>query len=498
MNNLPDSCAGALVVHALNQLKAHPQTPELKSMFESIKRRCCNKPYMCGLTTVFLLRYTRGILNILGNFQYRPMAVQSGLMYKAADITVVLPTTDIMSATIHRVMRSMLVHPVKKIVISTAGPKAHNQAAAFADLFRDERIVLIHREGVSRREQTAHAMEHVDTALMILQDDHTYWPKSNNFLPLLLVPFEKRLTGAVSVVLEARHRQHHFSWAGFWNFLGMTYLTRRRYEYCATSALDGGISTLSGRFGVFRTEIYASPRFLEAYLNERVFFGMIGPLNVDDDKFHSRWLADNNWHIELQAGPETTMATELGEWPKFNEQVLRWTRTTCRSNPRQVLHRMSWLQYPYTTFSLLVWFTRMSLIQEGLMFWFLRKTLESQDSLDYYGFVAIVLYFWVTSMKLIKIFAHFRNHPTDIVYFPGYLVFGYWCTLVKLWACLTWWNASWATEKVCYKPTTTKSVADQKPKEGEPQIEAVVHPSPKILKSRPHLHRRDHMQSSES
>ncbi|OAK98008.1 hypothetical protein IQ06DRAFT_349738 [Phaeosphaeriaceae sp. SRC1lsM3a] len=220
-------------------------------------------------------------------------------------------------------------------------------------------------------------MKYVDTALLILQDDHTYWPTTNIFLQSLLVPFQKPSIGAVGVVLEARHQLHKFSWAGFWNFLGMTYLDRRRYELCATYGIDGGISTLSGRFGVFRTEIYASPYFLKAYLNERIFFGMVGPLNADDDKFHTRWLIDHGWSIKLQTGPETKMTTELGEWPKFNEQVLRWTWTTYRSNPRQVLHRMSWIRHPYTTFCLSIWFTRMSLIQEGLMFWLLHETLKS-------------------------------------------------------------------------------------------------------------------------
>jgi hypothetical protein len=239
-----------------------------------------------------------------------------------------------MSETFIKVVQSILEHSIAKLIISSAGPKIKLQSEALEMLFPDPRIVMLHRDEASRREQTAQAMEHVNTSLLILQDDHTYWPAQSSFTKSVLAPFEEPKTGAVGVVLEARHRKHPFSFAGFWNFLGMTYLARRHYEYYGTCGIDGGLSTLAGRFSVFRSEIYKSEEFLQAYCNEYVFFGKVGPLNADDDKFHTRWLIDHGWKIKLQAGLESVMTTELGEWPKFNEQVLRWMRTTWRSNPR--------------------------------------------------------------------------------------------------------------------------------------------------------------------
>jgi hypothetical protein len=59
-------------------------------------------------------------------------------------------------------------------------------------------------------------------------------------------------------------------------------------------------------------------------------------------------------------------------------------------------------------------------------------------------------------MKSIKISAHFEKYPRDIIYFPTYLVFGYWFTLVKLWELLTWWNASWALAQVVDTPKEGK------------------------------------------
>jgi len=405
------------------------------------------------LVFVFLLRYTRVAMTIIGNLKYRQTDVSRSPKFNASDLTVVIPTTDIMPETFHRVVRSVLAHSVAKLIISTAGPKAEKDEEAFRFLFSDPRIALVHRDVASRREQTAHAMKYVDTPLLILQDDHTYWPNRSSFLRYVLAPFEEPSTGAVGVGLEARHRQHPFSVSGFWNFLGMTYLVRRHYEYCGTYGIDRGVSTLSGRFGAFRTEIYASKDFLKAYLNERVCFGLVGPLNVDDDKFHTRWLVEHDWDIKLQAGPETTMTTELGEWPRFNEQVSRWLRTSVRSNPRHLVHMKSWTRHPYTTWTLLVWFFRLSLVLEPLMFWLLHGVLETHDQQKHFKIAAVALYAWITVMKFFKIFGHFKKYPTDIMYFPGYILYGYWCTPVKIWAMLTWSNASWATAKAATSST---------------------------------------------
>jgi hypothetical protein len=65
-------------------------------------------------------------------------------------------------------------HSVAKLIISTAGPKIKLQNITFDILLPDPRIVILHRDEASLREQTAQAMEHVGTSLLVLQDDHTY------------------------------------------------------------------------------------------------------------------------------------------------------------------------------------------------------------------------------------------------------------------------------------------------------------------------------------
>ncbi|KAL1792305.1 hypothetical protein ACET3X_008812 [Alternaria dauci] len=394
---------------------------------------------------VFLLRYIRVITSLYGTYKYQPTPIPLEPTYHITDVTVIITTTYLMSKTLHHVVRSILNHQkIPRLVIATAGIEAAEQFHAFRTLFPDRRVTVSHRVKASRREQTAQALKQVSTRLVILQDDHAYWPASPRFVASIIAPFEDPKTGAVSADLQAKHHNHPFSFRGFWNFMGMAYLARRSYEYRGTYGIDRGLSTLPGRFGVFRTEIYASPEFLEGYLDSRLPFKR-EPLNSDDDKFHTRWLIEHDWDVGLQAGPESLMTTELGEWPKFMGQVLRWTRTTWRNNPGQLMNRPTWVRQPFMSYSLLMWFFRQSLVQELSMYFSLHRTLQQMGKSSYFPACLVALTTWIVTFKFVKVSAHFRKYPWDIVYFPAYLLFGHFHSLIKMYALVTCMNASWAT-----------------------------------------------------
>ncbi|KFZ12028.1 hypothetical protein V501_04426 [Pseudogymnoascus sp. VKM F-4519 (FW-2642)] len=63
------------------------------------------------------------------------------------------------------------------------------------------------------------------------------------------------------------------------------YLERSNFDLTATSNIDGGVSTISGRTVLMRTDMVKNSNFAHAYLNEIWLFGTCGPLLVDDDKF---------------------------------------------------------------------------------------------------------------------------------------------------------------------------------------------------------------------
>ena len=259
----------------------------------------------------------------------------------------------------------------------------------------------------------------------------------------MMAPLEEPKMGAVMPLIQARHHYHHSWTEAFYNFLGMTYLTRRNHKYHACNAIDGGLSTVSGRFGIFRTSIYADPVFQHEYLNEYV--GGKGPLDADDDKFHTRWLIEHRWKMRIQSTPETAMITENGQSNRFWSQILRWTKTTWRSNPRELKHCRVWRQHPFTAMSLTLWMIRVSFINEAAMFGLLYMFCRSAGLVNYFVTSAAILYTWVVGLKFNKIAYHFRQYPKDLIFFPAYLVFGYACSFVKIYAFFTRKNTEWVT-----------------------------------------------------
>ena len=55
---------------------------------------------------------------------------------------------------------------------------------------------------------------------------------------------------------------------------------------------------------------------------------------------------------------------------------------------------------------------------------------------------------WILGSKLVKPWPHFRRHPRDWRYLPGYIAFGYLHSLLKLWALLTVWDGSWGSRSL--------------------------------------------------
>ena len=402
--------------------------------------------YFWLFAALFGLRYIRVISNIFGNIIYRPTILARSPKYNATNVTVMIPTMGLNSDLLQGVVNSILVHPIAKLIVVTNGPNFELETETFTETIPDSRIQLLHCDFQGRRQKTAVAIPYIQTPLVVLQDNKTTWPTSTSFLPLMLAPFEDPKMGAVMPLIEARHHHHRFPIEAFYNFLGMTYLVRRNHEYRACNAIDSGLSTVPGRFGLFRTSIYADERFQYEYLNEYCwlpFFGRRGPLDADDDKFHTRWLIEHGWKMKIQSFAETTMITENGESRRFASQMMRWTRTTWRSNPRELMHGKVWRRYPFTSITLLLWMVRMSLFHEVLLFWLLYKIHESVGNMRYFPGCAATLAFWIVALKFNKVSHHFSNYPKDLVWFIPYVLFGWYCSFVKIWAMVTWYKIEW-------------------------------------------------------
>ncbi|KAK8052248.1 capsule polysaccharide synthase Cps1 [Apiospora rasikravindrae] len=91
-------------------------------------------------------------------------------------------------------------------------------------------------------------------------------------------------------------------------------------------------------------------------------------LVADDDNYIHRWCVDHGIKIKFQADAGAVIQNhnnsndeassssavvgiaDLGEYPRFLQQCLRWARTTFRSNPRMLLSPRAWRQHPWSMY----------------------------------------------------------------------------------------------------------------------------------------------------
>ena len=286
----------------------------------------------------------------------------------------------------------------------------------------------------------------VHTKITVLCDDHVFWPPG--FLSNVLAPFEDLTIGAVGMCKRVRRIGQAFSSADFWNFIAALYLERHNFDCAATTTMDGGIFCVSGRTSAHRTEILAAPDFIHEFLHEYCFFGLVGPLHTDDDNFITRWMVNHGWKIAFQHSPGARMETTLGEYPKFLHQCLRWVRTTWRSNFTSLfIERKVWQTQPWCVYAVyLTSFFNFALFYDfGMLFTAWLALNRSPDVPIETRTAMWALCLWIFCSKLVKPLPHFWRNPKDLVYLPGYIMFGYFHSLIKLYAMITFYNKSWGS-----------------------------------------------------
>ena len=133
------------------------------------------------------------------------------------------------------------------------------------------------------------------------------------------------------------------------------------------------------------------------------------------------------------------MHTTLGEdgFQRYICQTLRWARTTWRSNSTSFFReRVVWRSQPWYVYGVYFWsFVNFALIMD-LTLMGLGKRLFGAKGLRILGL-------WILQSKSIKLVPHFIRNPGDIAYFPIYVAFAYFHSILKLWALLTIHNSDW-------------------------------------------------------
>ena len=402
----------------------------------------CNK-WAKIFISLFLFRYVRLVVNLAGFLAFRSTALPKELSLTPNDVTVIVPTVDPGNPDFEECITSIAKSgPAKIIIVVANDPEENDRAECYQERFPSLSVVFSRK--ANKRAQICQGLQHADTRITITCDDHVFWPET--FLKHVLAPFEKRSVGIVGTRKRVRRISSGLSWASFWNFLGGLYLERHNFEIAATNHLDGGVFVISGRTAAYRTSILKDPKFIHDFQNEYTFFDLFGPLNVDDDNFITRWMVTHGWQIKMQHCDEATIETTLGTYPRFLSQCLRWSRSTWRSNFKSlVVDKTVWYAQPWCVYAVyLSALVNFALFYDAALIYTLILTVRhSVDQGQNLWSWVTCFCVWILGSKLVKTAPHFWRNPKDIGFLPGYILFGYYHSLIKLWALFTFWDISW-------------------------------------------------------
>ncbi|KAH7052103.1 nucleotide-diphospho-sugar transferase [Macrophomina phaseolina] len=399
---------------------------------------------------LFVFRYLRLIVHIVAYNRFKPKPVLDNPKYTANDVTVVIPTVDPRGTAWAECLDRVLANGPAEILVVTVGEDNIREATKYCKTL-SLCIRVLSVPAPSKREQVKRAVLETKTAITILCDDTVFWPPT--FIPHILAPFEDPLVGIVGTCKRVRRVLGTFGMADFWNLCGVFRLERTNFDLASTNAVDGGVSCISGRTCAIRTCILKDEDFLQAYTNEYIFWGRIGPLNAGDDKLVTRMILQRGWKVFHQNCPEVRIETILGVkggGSRFLGQCLRWARSSARDNPKMIFKDGLWRQYPWTTYAVLATsIVNYAAVYDPALLFMLCRALRNPAVCKLLGGGArlplVLLFFWIMASKFVRPASHYWRHPRDLRYAPFIIIFGYYHSWIKLHALFTCWDISWGT-----------------------------------------------------
>lgn len=395
---------------------------------------------------LFIFRYTRTIVGIFANIFYKPKPLSSMPKYRPSDATVVVPTTFRNPSELLQCLRSILACSPAAVFVVTC-----NSNVEVVQKLCDLERLAVHVLGVkklNKRHQLVcglRAMEATD--IVLLADDDVVWP--TRYLDYVLAIFEDERVGAGGT----RQRVRRNSKPNFWNFLSISYLERRVWNNLTTNAIDGSISTLSGRTAAYRTNILKTEEFFY-YLENDSWLGR--PLNTDDDKCLTRYVFSHGWKIALQSDPRSVIMTTLEDNPKYTDQCLRWARSHWRGNGIVMANESYWRSPTYWWGLYVIYigqFQTPALLFDGTLF----ALLVLASPPDRLNFACICLASWILLSKVIKLIPYFCRYPQDLIFLPVSIAFSYLHGFINIYALFTLTTTHWGgqqlgmLEKACAK-----------------------------------------------
>lgn len=395
--------------------------------------------YPCLFLAAFLLRYVRAIVGMITWVTYKPKPISEKPQFRANDVTVVVPATFKTPGELVQCLRCILnCNPAAVFVITANANVDLVRTCCALNSFKSVQVLGVTK--LNKRIQMLRALEQVETAITVFADDDVFWP--NGYLDHLLAIFENPTVGAGGT----RQRVRRSDKPSLWNFLGICYLERRVWNNVTTNAIDGSISTLSGRTAAYRTQILKNSEFVHTF-STGSWLGR--PIAGDDDKALTMFLYAHGWNIALQFAPESILETTLEDGPKYIHQCLRWARGHWRGNFTVMTNQTYWRSPRYWFGLYAIYFGQFqspALVVDSLLFYLLCKAFASSP--DYKIFASVCLGIWILFTKTVKLIPHFCRHPADLKFLPAMLAFSYLHGIINIYALFTLHHTHWGSQNL--------------------------------------------------
>lgn len=430
---------------------------------------------------VLFLRYARLVVHIYAKYVlYKPTPVLGKPRYLPKDVHVIVPTVDPENADFRRCIESIIAQAPGAVTIATAQEHwKQTMAEGILDTYAKEyphiKFGTVHSVITNKRAQIvtvldalfkdAESREANKDKILVLVDDHVWWP-SKFFFANLLAPFEDDTVGLVGTNKRPERDYGNSFSESLRNLIACAYLERHNFDVVTTNAIDGGAFVISARTCAIRAAVCMSEEFRHGFTNEYFWtpWGRVGPLNPDDDNYITRYAMKKGWKIKFQCGEDAIMQTTLGTtggWTKFRGQIIRWARSQWRSNSCSILRdaKTTWTRHPWTA---LVYYTgsmfNFAVVWDPLIVYTWHK---SSYDFPWYCLVGVML-----GSKLIKLWPLFKHNPCDILMWPLLILFGYLHSFIKFYALLTFWDAAWGGRNLEVASTTTATGNDAQEPDG--------------------------------
>ncbi|KAJ2984757.1 hypothetical protein NUW54_g10392 [Trametes sanguinea] len=376
-------------------------------------------PVFVPFGVIGFYRYLWYLIRIAASLTYRPVPLPENPTYIAEeDVTIIVPTIDA-GEEFKEAAHSWLVGKPKEILIITE-EKMLGPLQELANAVDPERIRVLTVPFANKRLQMSHGIKNTTTDIIVFADDDAIWPPT--LLPYVLACFEDQKVGGVGTSQRVQPVGERMD--------GLGGPRRPSVSPSETSKLPA-----------YRTVILKDPEFLHGFTHD-YWLGKY-QLNSGDDKFLTRWMVSHGWSTYVQCCKEAELLSTMKPNWRFLKQVLRWTRNTWRSDLRSLfMERHIWTAHPYVAYTMVdKLFNPFTLLAGPVLVAVVvyKSTKPVEDGGFHLPWWNVVISYivWLFATRTAKLLPHLWYRPQDIIHVPAFILFGYYFSVMKIYALLT-------------------------------------------------------------